>query len=105
MDRRRLERRWSGWLMALALLASCGCQTVRTPEEQIASGNLPAEFTKVSMPEYVVEPPDLLVVEVLETLPGRPITGGPQSYAREALKWTSPNWPTPAAMKSARNLS
>ena len=27
------------------------------------------------MPEYVVEPPDLLLVEVLEALPGRPITG------------------------------
>jgi polysaccharide biosynthesis/export protein len=75
MDRRRLERRWSGWLMALAVLASCGCQTVKTPEEKIANSNLPAEFTKVSMPEYVVEPPDLLLVEVLEALPGRPITG------------------------------
>ena len=29
----------------------------------------------VSMPEYVAEPPDLLLVEVLEALPGRPITG------------------------------
>ena len=27
------------------------------------------------MPDYVVEPPDLLLVEVLEALPGRPITG------------------------------
>jgi polysaccharide export outer membrane protein len=27
------------------------------------------------MPEYVVEPPDLLLVEVLEALPGRPISG------------------------------
>ena len=35
----------------------------------------PDRFTKVSMPEYVVEPPDLLLVEVLEALPGRPITG------------------------------
>ena len=29
----------------------------------------------VSMPDYVIEPPDLLRVEVLEALPGRPITG------------------------------
>jgi polysaccharide export outer membrane protein len=27
------------------------------------------------MPAYVIEPPDLVVVEVLEALPGRPITG------------------------------
>ncbi len=33
------------------------------------------EFTKVSMPDYVVEPPDILVVEVLEALQGRPISG------------------------------
>ena len=27
------------------------------------------------MPDYVVEPPDLVLVEVLEALPGRPISG------------------------------
>jgi polysaccharide biosynthesis/export protein len=71
---RRIDRR-AGWLMSLALCAVCGCQTVRTPEEKIANSNIPREFTKVSMPDYIVEPPDLLVVEVLEALPGRPISG------------------------------
>lgn len=61
--------------MALVLALASGCQTVKTPEEKIAKANLPREFTKVSMPDYVVEPPDLLIVEVLESLPGRPITG------------------------------
>jgi polysaccharide export outer membrane protein len=61
--------------MALAVATACGCQTVRTPEEKIAKSNLPTEFKKVSMPDYVVEPPDLLIVEVLEALPGRPISG------------------------------
>jgi polysaccharide export outer membrane protein len=61
--------------MALAVCLACGCQTVRTPEEKIAKSNLPREFTKVSMPDYIVEPPDLLIVEVLEALPGRPISG------------------------------
>jgi polysaccharide export outer membrane protein len=54
---------------------ACGCQTVKTPESKIASSNVPSEFNKVSMPTYVVEPPDLLLVEVLEALPGRPIQG------------------------------
>jgi polysaccharide export outer membrane protein len=62
-------------VLALAAALACGCQTVRTPEEKIAKSNLPKEFTKVSMPDYVVEPPDLLIVEVLEALPGRPISG------------------------------
>jgi polysaccharide export outer membrane protein len=75
MDRTRIVHRRSGWLLALAILGTCGCQTVRKPEEEIAKGNLPREFQKVSMPEYVVEPPDLLLVEVLEALPGRPISG------------------------------
>ena len=35
----------------------------------------PREFHKVTQPDYVVEPPDLIVVEVLEALPGQPITG------------------------------
>jgi polysaccharide biosynthesis/export protein len=78
MDRVRLEHRRGGRLIALALLWAsglCGCQTVRTPEEKIAKSNLPREFQKVTMPEYVIEPPDLVLVEVLEALPGRPISG------------------------------
>lgn len=75
MERSRVAAR-RGWLWSLALLAGCvGCQTVRTPEEQIAASSIPRELNKTSLPDYVVEPPDLIVVEVLEALPGRPITG------------------------------
>jgi polysaccharide export outer membrane protein len=77
MDRARLDSRHRriGWLMALAIVLASGCQTVKTPEEKIAQSNLPREFSKVSMPDYVVEPPDLITVEVLEALPGRPVSG------------------------------
>src|SRR5215210_7409559 len=76
MERTRLRRRGSGWLLLpLAALLVCGCQTVKTPEEKIAKSNLPRELTKTSLPDYVVEPPDKIWVEVLEALPGRPITG------------------------------
>jgi polysaccharide biosynthesis/export protein len=75
MDRSRSVYRRAGWLALLASCALCGCQTVRTPEEKIANSNIPREFHKVTMPDYVVEPPDLLLVEVLEALPGRPISG------------------------------
>ena len=68
--------RRAGWMMILsAACAACGCQTVKTPEETIANSNIPTEFKKVSMPDYVVEPPDLILVEVLEALEGRPISG------------------------------
>jgi polysaccharide biosynthesis/export protein len=76
MDCTWVDRRRFGYLftMAVALMAS-GCQTVKTPEEKIAKSNIPGEFKKTSMPDYVVEPPDIIAVEVLEALPGRPITG------------------------------
>lgn len=75
MDCARIGPRRPVWLAALVVATACGCQTVRTPEEKIAKSNLPREFTKVTLPDYVVEPPDLLIVEVLESLPGRPISG------------------------------
>jgi len=75
MDRTVVNHRRFGLLLALAVMASSGCQTVRTPEEKIARSNIPKEFTKVSMPDYVIEPPDLLLIEVLEALPIRPIVG------------------------------
>ena len=75
MNRNRTNYRRAGWLMTFLLCAACGCQTVRTPENKIANSNIPREFTKVSMPDYIVEPPDLIIVEVLESLPGRPISG------------------------------
>jgi polysaccharide biosynthesis/export protein len=75
MDRAERVYRRAGWLALLAVSFLCGCQTVRTPEEKIANSNIPREFQKVSMPDYVVEPPDLLLVEVLEATPGRPISG------------------------------
>ena len=75
MDRTWVDRRWVSCLLPMAVLMVCGCQTVKTPEEKIAKSNIPREFNMVSMPDYVIEPPDIIVVEVLEALPGRPITG------------------------------
>ncbi len=75
MDRTWVDRRKIGCLFTLVVLLSAGCQTVKTPEEDIARRKIAREFEKTSMPDYVVEPPDIIVVEVLEALPGRPITG------------------------------
>jgi len=75
MDRSSVVRQRFGLLFMVAALATCGCQTVKTPEETIAKSNIPRELNKTALPEYVVEPPDIIIVEVLEALPGRPITG------------------------------
>jgi polysaccharide biosynthesis/export protein len=75
MDRTWIVGRKFGLILTAAALFSCGCQTVKTPEEKIAKSNIPTELKKTTMPDYVVEPPDIIDVEVLEALPGRPITG------------------------------
>ncbi|HEX8200557.1 MAG TPA: polysaccharide biosynthesis/export family protein [Isosphaeraceae bacterium] len=69
------HRRLAGLLPPLAVLMALGCQSVRIPEAKIARSNVPRELTKTSLPAYTVEPPDLIRVEVLEALPGRPISG------------------------------
>ncbi len=75
MERTRLARHRLGLLVPMAALLACGCQTVRTPESTIAKSNLPRELNKTSLPDYVVEPPDVIRVEVLQAAPGRPIQG------------------------------
>jgi polysaccharide export outer membrane protein len=75
MDRNVFALRRVAFLFVLALTGTTGCQTVRTPEEKIANSGIAREFTKTTMPDYVIEPPDLVVIEVLDALPGRPITG------------------------------
>jgi protein involved in polysaccharide export with SLBB domain len=48
------------------------------PRPSRAAPPLPSRSTPARIqqrPEYIVEPPDMLVVEVLEALPGRPISG------------------------------
>ena len=47
----------------------------RESEDASAAGNAKAQPPLRLMKEYVVEPPDLILVELLEGLPGRPISG------------------------------
>jgi polysaccharide export outer membrane protein len=72
------RRAWRSILVSAAGICTlwlCGCQTVRTPEETIAESDIPRELSKTTLPPYVIEPPDIILVEVLEALPGRPIQG------------------------------
>ncbi|MHB1557028.1 MAG: sigma-70 family RNA polymerase sigma factor [Isosphaeraceae bacterium] len=54
--------------LADAVLRGASRQTAVS--EKTKDGHAPR-----AMPDYVIEPPDLIVVEVLEALPGRPISG------------------------------
>lgn len=60
------------WVVLVAGVLT-GCQTPhhRTP---VALG-LPRELDKTTLPEYVIEPPDILTIQASDALPGRAIVG------------------------------
>lgn len=60
--------------LIFGIAAACAGVAARQPAREI---NLPApgEQKKVPLPAYVVEPPDMIHIEVHETLPNQPITG------------------------------
>ena len=77
MEGARVTKRRLAWLVLLTTVSPVltGCRTTAMQEDQIAHSGVPIELNKTSLPEYVIEPPDLVQVEVLEALPGRPISG------------------------------
>jgi polysaccharide export outer membrane protein len=61
----------------LALLAS-GCRTIvtPTPEQPVLvvppQSNAPRELAKVMLPRYVIEPPDILTIDAIRSIPKSP---------------------------------
>src|SRR5260221_6812923 len=51
-------------LVTALCLMGIGCQTMRAPAP-LAPANVPHENDKVTLPPYVVEPPDILVIQVV----------------------------------------
>jgi protein involved in polysaccharide export with SLBB domain len=68
------------WLMVAALAASTGCTAFMeprnplpiTPAEAPPTSPVPRELEKVTLPRYVVEPPDILLVEGVKLVPKSP---------------------------------
>lgn len=62
---------WAG-LVGWVGLSAAGCafrgETVRTPP----ATDLPRELDKVSLPDYRVEPPDILIIEAIKAVPKPP---------------------------------
>jgi polysaccharide biosynthesis/export protein len=52
---------------------SAGCTSIPTrSEHEIVPASVPKELNKVSLPTYVVEPPDILLVDVIRAVPKAP---------------------------------
>ena len=78
---RRPRRRVDELEAALAQIDQILTSALDTPDAakdgpgRLPGAGTPREGDKVSMPQYVVEAPDILIVEVQQALPDRPITG------------------------------
>jgi polysaccharide export outer membrane protein len=71
--------RGSGWLagwFALTLIA-VGCQHTRKMENQVLGTNLPNETKKMVLPDYVIEPPDILLIDAISIIPKPPYRVAP----------------------------
>ena len=65
-----------GFIAVGVCLWVMGCRTA-TVDQPFAADPLPRELEKVSLPEYVVEPPDILVIDALNVVPLDPYVLGP----------------------------
>ena len=60
--------------LGLLLLCLCGagCHSVRLQKQELVPlppVNVPRELTKVALPEYVIEPPDILLIDAVSLVP------------------------------------
>ena len=81
-----------GVCTVLGLVAlSTGCAS----RQQIypASTPLPAELKKVTMPEYVIEPPDILLIDALQLVPLPPYHVQPLDVLALQVQNTIPESP------------
>lgn len=68
--------RGPGWPLLSLILLTCLTAGCRSACHQPACYlEMPRELEKTTLPEYVIEPPDVLVIESSESLPGRPAAG------------------------------
>ncbi len=84
---KHIGAKWGVWLATAIYLVGSGCQVVQRP---LAEGELPVEFRsqnsvstlppqaapreleKVSLPPYVIEPPDILLIDLVKNIPKPP---------------------------------
>lgn len=73
MAMNRLVRRGLAmWAMLLLCAHGLGCCSVCHPDPKLCSCPIPRELVKVSLPEYVVEPPDILLIDAIRVIPKPP---------------------------------
>jgi polysaccharide export outer membrane protein len=83
-----MSRRWA----VVCLLLSCaGCETSAAHVPQ--QNPIPHELAQVSLPPYLIEPPDVLVIDAIRLVPRPPFRVGPLDVLGIQVTNTLPNAP------------
>jgi polysaccharide export outer membrane protein len=66
--------RWSvgSWFTLAACMLNSGCLAVGAHDPKLCNSPLPRELNKVTMPNYIIEAPDILLVDALRVVPKPP---------------------------------
>src|SRR5262245_54694026 len=59
-------------VIGLSLLAGCAIPGGHKTEQDIKHADVPRELQKVTLPPYVIEPPDILLINVIRAIPRPP---------------------------------
>jgi polysaccharide biosynthesis/export protein len=69
-------RQWglTAWLLLLACACAQGCLTCKSCGDnrfcsEVCNGDMPRELRKTTLPPYVIEPPDILVIDAVRVVP------------------------------------
>lgn len=92
----RLCRSLLAWPLYLACLINAGCVTAWchcTPCSKCAPEDTPRELAKMSLPAYIIEPPDILLIDAVRVVPLPPYKIEPLDVLLIQATDTLPNEP------------
>ena len=72
---------------------SSGCKTFLVQKQPFVPPEVPKELSKMNLPEYRVEPPDILLIEAVRAIPKPPYKAEPLDVLYVALANAIPNEP------------
>ena len=84
-----------GPVMAILLATawSGGCHGIDSPQPSLPPADVPRELVKVTLPDYRVEPPDILLIEAVRAVPKPPYKAEPLDVLFVQLPPAVPNEP------------
>jgi polysaccharide export outer membrane protein len=93
MHARRLLSRWHWTLLVGVCALAGGCHHTATYIPPPPDGSVPRELNKVVLPPYVIEAPDILLVQVL--VPPNPTEKGLSPFSRDPSSYSYALMPQP----------